>query len=164
MTGRIPRGLLAAVCAWNLVALCACSKPEIEVGKPPATGGEAVSRLISLSRIPEPGVDALAQVLDPEALEADRVAALEALASLGEVGFSDSFVERALPGLGRQVVELEGALPGEGSATFSFQTREQTPGSWRVISFRGPGVGWPPRAPARGPGLSTSAPPGEQDR
>lgn len=58
---------------------------------------------------------------------------------------------------GVRVLDLEIALSGGGLAHYSVQC-ERLEAGWRVTSFEGPDVAWPPRS-SRGEGLSTSAPP-----
>ncbi len=61
----------------------------------------------------------------------------------------------SLEGLDRRVIDLSGSLPGEGRARFSVQLERREEDEWKIISFFGPGVSWPPRRTGKDSGLST---------
>jgi len=63
-------------------------------------------------------------------------------------------------GRDRTAVDLEAGLPAGGAARYGVQAARSPDGAWRVVSFEGPGVSWPPSPSPRDEGLTTSAPPG----
>ena len=137
--------------------LVACSTGGC--GGPPGNPRSAALRLFELAREEEPPEEALRQVIDGVRLDEDRVSILEAVASLSEASAPRVLRETALPALRRTAIDVAATLPGGGSASYSFQAEEQLDGTWRVVSFQGPGVDWPRRPVRSDPGLTISAPP-----
>lgn len=146
-------GLAVAVAA---LAANGCMTPE-STTKPPATPTETVLALFELAGLDEPApewVDGLFGKLEDEQARAALLDAVEALLPAGKLEIVDSY---PMDDLLRVSFELEGRLPGGGTARYSVQLDTSTQ-SGTIVWFSGPGVEWPDRKP-RGPGLSTSAPP-----
>jgi hypothetical protein len=153
------------LCAIALaLMICRCAEPvDVPPAGPPLSAGDAVLRLFALSGSPDPELADLLELLDEPAVERDRAAALEAIASLGELARPEIRAERFLEVLDRTVVDVEAELPAGGKARLSFQARKLDDGSWRLVSIETPGGEWPGR-PRKGSGLTVSAPAGESAR
>lgn len=147
---------LVACSAVAALAACGGATPELTT-KPPANPTETVLALFELARLDEPAperVDGLFGSMEDERIRAALLDAVEALRPAGSLEIVDSY---PMDDLLRVSFDLEGRLPGGGTARYSVQLDTSTQ-SGTIIWFSGPGVEWPDRKP-RGPGLSTSAPP-----
>ena len=153
--GALTRSLVLAVTVAALAA-CGGATPE-PTTKPPATPTETVLALFELARLDEPAserVDGLFGSMEDERVRAALLDAIEALRPADEVEIVDTY---PMDDLIRMSFDLEGRLPGGGTASYSVQLDTSTEAG-AIVWFSGPGVEWPDRKPL-GPGLSTSAPP-----
>jgi hypothetical protein len=91
-----------------------------------------------------------------QALAALRVA-LAAVETEGE-----PTVERSVPLPDGEIgIDLSVPLAGGGVGQYAVECAP-VEGGWRVVSFRGPGLEWPPPRAVRGDGLTSSAVPRDQ--
>ena len=142
----------------TVAALTACGGATSEsTTKPPATPNETVLELFELAGHGEPAperVDDLFGIMEDERVRAALLDAIQALQPGGKVRIVDIY---PMDDLFRTSFDLEGRLPGGGTALYSVQLDTSTEAG-AIVWFSGPGVEWPDHKP-RGPGLSTSAPP-----
>jgi hypothetical protein len=147
-TGRLTRR------AWTLAlvaGLLACAPAPEPLDQPSSTALE----IFDLARGGDPDDARVAELFDVESNEMWRARLHDALSELSRV--DELKIERieTLEGLDRRVIDLTGRLPGEGQADYSVEVEHREGDVWKVVSFFGPGVSWPPRARGKNGGLST---------
>ena len=140
--------------AWPLAILAgllACTPAPEPLDEPSSTAIE----IFTLARDGDPDDAKVAELFDAESNGMWRARLHDALAELARVDEPAIEHTETLEGLGRRVIDLVGRLPGEGEAHYSVQVERRDDDVWKVISFFGPGVSWPPRRTGKGSGLST---------
>jgi hypothetical protein len=140
--------------AWPLALLAglvACAPAPEPLDEPSSRALE----IFTLARDGDPSDTRVAELFDAESNEMWRVRLYDALTELARV--DEPTIERTEPleGLDRMVIDLTGRLPSEGEARFSVQVERRDEDVWKIVSFFGPGVSWPPRRTGKGSGLST---------
>lgn len=146
--GRLTRG------AWTLAfaaGLFACAPAPEPLDQPSSKALE----IFDLARDGDPDDARVAELFDVESSGMWQARLHDALSELARV--DELTIERteSLEGLDRRVIDLTGKLPGEGEASYSVEVERREGDAWKVVSFFGPGVSWPPRARGKKSGLST---------
>ena len=139
---------------WTLAFLAgvlACAPAPEPLDQPSSTALE----IFDLARGGDPDDARVAELFDVESNGMWRARLHDALSELSRV--DELAIEHAetLEGLDRRVIDLTGRLPGEGQADYSVEVERREGDVWKVVSFFGPGVSWPPRAKGKNSGLST---------
>jgi len=140
--------------AWPLVllaGLAACTPAPEPLDEPSSRALE----IFTLAHGGDPVDARVEELFDAESNEMWRARLYDALSELARVDEPTIEHTEPLEGLDRMVVDLMGRLPGEGEARFSVQVERREGDVWKVVSFFGPGVSWPPRRTGKGSGLST---------
>jgi hypothetical protein len=144
----------------TLMTLTGCDDPTpVAVDSSPEVAALALleARVVD-DRIADPW-----NVLFDEVSDASTIDLLEAIEALPTVVASRvTRVDLDLEGR-EAFVDMDGELPGGGSATFSVRLRCDPEARWRIVWFQGPALEWPLHT-AKGDGLSQSAPPGPPTR
>ena len=145
---RLTRG------AWTLAivaGLFACAPAPEPLDEPSSRALE----IFDLARDGDPDDARVAELFDVESSGMWRARLHDALSELARV--DELAIERSetLEGLDRRVIDLTGRLPGEGQADYSGEVEHREGDMWKVVSFFGPGVSWPPRSKGKNSGLST---------
>jgi len=122
---------------------------------PPDPLTESVIELFALAHDGEPDAARVERLFDVRADERWRATLYDALSQLARVSTPQVVGVEPLEDVGRTAVDVTAGLPGGGEARFALQLEAREDGGWRVVTFDGPGVSWPPRDTQRGPGTST---------
>lgn len=147
-TGGLIRG------AWLLAVfagLLACAPAPVPLDEPSSRALE----IFDLARGGDPDDARVAKLFDIESNGMGRARLHDALSELALVDELAIVDTETLEGLDRRVIDLTGNLPGEGQADYSVEVERREGDEWKVVSFFGPGVSWPPRAKGKNSGLST---------
>lgn len=105
-----------------------------------------------------PEAETISLLFGPDLTSQERTRLDVALASLSAAR-DVRVVGEGPAGRERIAVDLEASLASGGAARYTVQAARATDGAWRVVSFQGPGVSWPPEPSPKDEGLTTSAPP-----
>lgn len=140
--------------AWTLAILAgllACTPAPEPLDEPSSKALE----IFTLARDGDPDDARVAELFDAESNGMWRARLHDSLSELARVDEPAIEHTETLEGLDRRVIDLAGRLPGEGQARYSVQVEHREDDSWKIVSFSGPGVSWPPRRTGKGSGLST---------
>ena len=149
---RAPRVLIAVACGVGaIVWLASCRGVDTPLD-PPSQTTLSLFELATQREPDETLVESLFEVRDDDAWRAGLYDALGQLAGVGRVEI-EGVVQ--LEGLDRTAVDVVGTVGADGQARYSVQLTARDAGDWKIVSFDGPGVSWPPRRRPRGAGLST---------
>ncbi len=100
----------------------------------------------------------ISTLFGPDLGAQERARLLPALDSL-RLAHGVRVVGEGPAGVDKTAVDLEAPLPAGGVMRYGVQAARLSDGTWRVVSFEGPGVSWPASPSPRDEGLTTSAPP-----
>jgi len=139
--------------------LLACCGGEPDPLEAIALEARPALRLLRLASVGETGIEALADLVRPDLLQADPTGLLDSLGAVGPAEGWEVLAVEPLPDLRRVAVDLQATGAGGATAVFTVQTEADPRGEWRVVWLAGPGLQWPARSLPRGEALSSSAPP-----
>jgi hypothetical protein len=133
------------------VGMLACAPSPEPLDEP----SQRALEIFALARDGEPDDTTVDDLFDARSDAMWRARLFDSLSELVRVSEPSIEHTETLEELHRKVVVITGKLPGEGEGQYEVQVEQREGNLWKIVSFSGPGVSWPPRQAGRDDGLST---------